>query len=87
MALPSNSIISFNLFVRGIFTSLKIKAYFKLDAPINQIKEYDRAIKMLEMSVDNDITLSEQEFAEYVLDDWHWKNQFTLTNSAYLAHS
>lgn len=61
----------------------KIRTYIELEAPIDQTKDYDRAIQMLEMSVDENIQLSEQEFAEYVLDDWSWKHQFTATHALY----
>ncbi len=61
----------------------KIKTYIQLEAPIDQTKDYDRAIRMLEMSIDEEIDLSEREFAELVLDDWSWKQQFTVTNARY----
>jgi hypothetical protein len=32
---------------------------------------------MLEMSVESEIELTAQEFAQYVRDDWGWKRQFT----------
>jgi hypothetical protein len=36
------------------------------------------------METREEIELTEQEFAQYVMDDWSWKGQFTATNSAYL---
>lgn len=62
----------------------KINTYIKLNTPINQTADYDRAIKMIEMSVDDVVGIDETDFACYVLDDWNWKNQFLTTNSAYL---
>ena len=62
-----------------------INTYIKLTEPIDQRKDYDRAIAMLEMSIDEEIEVTESEFAQYVLDDWDWKQQFMFTNSAYLA--
>lgn len=53
--------------------------------PQDHTKDYDRIIKMIEMNIESTIALSENEFAQYVQDDWQWKGQFTTTNSAYMA--
>ena len=47
----------------------------------------DRRIQMLEMDIDPNVILSEQEFAQYVQDDWGWRKQWTTTNSVYLSKS
>lgn len=60
-----------------------IRRKVELQEPVNQTKDYDRAIAMLEMSQDDIIELSEIDFQQYVLDDWRWKEQFTTTNSRY----
>jgi len=52
-----------------------------LSMPTDQTKDYDRAIKMLEMSTDKIISLHEHEFAQLVQDEWQWKNQFSTSNS------
>lgn len=59
------------------------KLYIMLAEPIDQTKDYDRAIKMLEMSVDTELTLSEADFRAYIFDDWSWKSQFLASNAAY----
>jgi hypothetical protein len=61
----------------------KIRRTVELKEPVNQTKDYTRVIAMLEMSQDDIIELSELDFQQYVLDDWAWKAQFSLTNSAY----
>lgn len=45
--------------------------------------EYNRSLRMLELSVDDVIALDEQEFNRLVLDEWNWKREFTLTSSLY----
>ncbi len=55
--------------------------------PQSQIKDYDRVIRMLELSVDGEIELTSEEFANYVQDDWHWKQNWTLSNSKYMSVS
>ena len=62
----------------------RIRRSVSLVEPVNQTKEYNQAIMMLEMSVDERITLNEQEFACFVMDRWRWKEQFALTASSYL---
>jgi len=61
----------------------RINVRFNLPTPVDQTREYDRVIKMLEMSIDPTIELTQSEFSQYVMDDWSWKHQFTATNSAY----
>lgn len=62
----------------------KIQTYISLEEPMNQTQDYDRVIAMLEMSEDQIIELTSQEFDHYVLDNWTWKEQFTISNSKYI---
>lgn len=57
--------------------------FWQLPEPIDQTAEYDRTIAMLEMSVDETITLTSQEFDCYVMDNWNWKQNVTLRNMSY----
>jgi len=61
----------------------KINLYIQLQKPVDQTKDYDKAIAMLEMSTENEITISEHDFANYVLDDWSWTDSFLMSNSLY----
>lgn len=56
---------------------------FNLPRPKLYKTEYDRVIEMVKMSVDNELVLSTQEFAQFVMDDWNWKQTFTTTNAFY----
>lgn len=53
--------------------------------PTNQTAEYDQVIKMLEMSVQDEIELTSQDFGCYVMDRWAWKSQFALSSSGYIT--
>lgn len=55
-----------------------------LPIPVSHEAEYNRAIRMVEMSVDEEIVLSEKEFTKYVLDEWDWKSDFENTKMSYL---
>lgn len=51
--------------------------------PVNQQAEYNRAIRMMEMSVEDEIVLSTNEFDAYVMDRWAWKQNFLSSNKMY----
>lgn len=58
----------------------------QLVEPIDMTKEYDRIIKMLELTTEKNVQLTTQEFSQYVMDDWAWKAQVTATNSQYIKN-
>jgi len=51
--------------------------------PRNNINDYDVAIRMVEMSVDTNIEVSNHEFRQYIMDEWDWKHGFDLTKTMY----
>lgn len=54
-------------------------------APISYKDSYNRAIRMLELSVDSVIELEEHIFNQLVLDEWDWKHQFVGATMSYKA--
>lgn len=67
----------------GEMTSASLMAAAALRKPENHTKDYDRAIRMLEMSQDPTLVLEEEDFSQYVLDEWNWKEQFVSSTLAY----
>jgi hypothetical protein len=61
-----------------------VEHYIHLTQPMNQTKDYERAIGMLKMHTEPEIEITSAEYAMYVQDEWQWKQQFTTTNSAYI---
>lgn len=53
--------------------------------PSNYIVDYDRAIRMLELSIDDTITLSEKDFNRLVLDEWNWTSGLLMEKLRYLT--
>ncbi len=51
--------------------------------PTSYEKEYDRAIRMLELSVEEIIEVAQDVFNQLVLDEWAWKNAFVASASLY----
>lgn len=61
----------------------RIRKAIQLVDPIDQSRDYERVIRMLEMCVNEEVTISEGEFSQYVMDDWSWKHQFVTTAQSY----
>jgi hypothetical protein len=53
--------------------------------PTDQTRDYDRAIRMIELNVRDTIVLDEESTANFVMDDWGWQQRWLLDNSAYSA--
>lgn len=58
-----------------------------LVCPMDMTKEYDQILDILDMTTDEEIELSQQEFGQYVLDQWNWKTQFANSTCAYLENT
>jgi len=52
-------------------------------APTSYESNYHRAIRMLELSVEEIIDVEEDVFNQLVLDEWQWKNNFAASNNFY----
>jgi len=65
----------------------RIRRSIELVEPINQTKEYDKIIAMLQMSVDDEVVLTSEDFAQYVMDDWRWKDAFIGSTAGYINKS
>lgn len=53
-------------------------------APEDHTEDYERVLLMLELSVEEVISLDERSFAQYVQDDWTWRHSWAVSNSKYL---
>jgi len=77
------AIVEFEKQLEAAKAGKKFDVYINLTLPHDQTKDYDRAIGMLSMSVEDVIELSEHEYQQYVMDDWSWKMNFLTGNSTY----
>jgi len=57
----------------------------KLKKPECYTKEYDKAIKMLSLTSDKEIKLTEDTFTKLVMDDWHWQRSFISNTMSYVG--
>jgi hypothetical protein len=60
-----------------------IRRSIDLADPADHTRDYDRVLAMLEMSVEETITLQAHEFDQYVLDNWEWSRLASYTNRSY----
>lgn len=55
----------------------------ELPKPVQYVKQYQSAIRKVEMDVRDEIELNDREFAAWVEDDWSWKGAFVAQTSLY----
>jgi hypothetical protein len=65
----------------------KVKSTYHFVMPQNHAEDYDAVIDVLDMSVGEDIEISQVDFRRYARDEWEWKDQFTATNAMYVGAS
>ena len=61
----------------------KILRAVSIPEPTDHTEDYDRAIKMLEMCVDDHLYIDSSMFNHLVMDDWGWKREWEATTSNY----
>ena len=55
-----------------------------LTEPKSSEESYNTALEMLELEVHDTVTISEQEFKQYIKDEWNWSHSFAISKTAYL---
>jgi len=63
--------------------NVDLLALNQLQKPVNHLKDYDRAISMVENSQDGEFDLEENEYDQYIMDNWGWRRSFLVSNSTY----
>lgn len=63
----------------------KVRRHIQLIEPTDYTAEYDRLLRMLELSTDDTVSLTEQEFTCYVMDEWGWSRAWAVSNSRYVS--
>jgi len=54
--------------------------------PTSHAAEYEAALKKLELMTSDSLWLADEEFRQYVLDQWHWKRDHLTTVAALKAY-
>jgi hypothetical protein len=55
--------------------------------PEDHSDDFETAIKMIKMSCDKEIAISEDDFNSYVLNRWHWRQGYIARASIYCSSS
>lgn len=71
--------------IERIKDGVLVEVRIVLPAPSDHTADYDRVLAMLEWETSDMIKIAEEDFASYVMDDWHWKRQFLTANAPYSA--
>jgi hypothetical protein len=61
-----------------------VERYIKHVKPESHLEEYDEAIEMYSMTVQQIITLPQSDFRQLVRDNWNWKQTWTASNTGYM---
>lgn len=69
--------------VRDLKRGRHVDQYIGLPEPEDHTDDYDRILTMAEMSVDDTVELTDDEFAMFVMDQWRWKQSFTDSTEQY----
>lgn len=64
-----------------------IPLHIALTKPVHYTKEYDMAIKKLEMTTKTLIELDDRTFNQLVMDDWNWRQTFIANTGYYSSNS
>lgn len=61
----------------------ELDIHLSLTTPVDNTKRYDKLITALEWEIAETITLSQQEFNQYVHDEFSWAESAKFSNTAY----
>lgn len=71
--------------VERVRNGVKVDHYIRLPIPEDHTKDYDRILAQLDMEIADTVVIPDTEFAQYVMDDWSWKESFASNSASYLA--
>ena len=57
----------------------------RLPTPETHEDDYDVALQMLELEEREIVTLTQEEFKQYYLDEWHWQRSFYANTASYTS--
>lgn len=77
------AIAELELMLADAKTGKRIRRSIELIQPMDMTREYDQIIRQLEMEVADTVELAADEFAQYVLNRWHWGEQFANSSRLY----
>lgn len=73
------------IMLRDAVNGKDVKHTIELYRPVSHSKDYQRVIAMLEMEVSHQVILNEDQFRQYVQDEWGWSQDFLSNSTQYLG--
>ena len=70
------------LSLEGLRNGLTADINLSVPMPRSHLAEYDRAITMLKMDINDTVVFEEHEFERYILDNWEWKRASNASSRA-----
>jgi hypothetical protein len=64
--------------------------HIQAEKPVSHVKDYNLAVRMFELSVDEVVELNMNEFNQLINDEWNWQSSFrssVYSNSSYSGTS
>ncbi len=61
----------------------KVDLHISLPYPENHSDDYKRVIGMLQMSIEDSVSMTDSEYQTYVQDQWHWQRSFVANTVSY----
>lgn len=58
---------------------------WRLPVPEKHLEDYDRILKVLELTIDEEITLDDAEVAMYIMNEWGWLHSWAANTVAYTS--
>lgn len=77
------AIVRFEEYIAQIKAGKSVPRALPLPMPEEHTDDYDRAIQMLEWHLEADVSVTEQEFRQYVQDQWGWYHSFAANSASY----
>jgi len=68
----------------SVALKFNVNQFLGIIYPENHSTDYEKAIRKLELSIFDKVTLSEEEYERYVLNNWEWRNSFLASNTSYI---
>lgn len=67
----------------AIVVHFKYNSALNLKYPESHARDYERSIRLVELSVYNRVNLNDTEFERYIMNNWEWRNSFLAANNLY----
>lgn len=64
----------------------KPERVISFEKPESHAKDYDAIIDMLEMTVDEELDITYEQFQRYARDQWDWTEKFQTLSAVYNSH-